>query len=609
MTGELAVSSTDSVAVPRKPVVARYIRPVLLLLPAVVGLGVWRLSLEHIQVSSLDSYGLPPVLPLAWYIALLLGVAGAVGAITSARPNALVIAAYVATIAIILYATIPVVSAEPQYTWVYKHIGVVRYLELHGQVDPSIDIYHRWPGFFALSAVFSTVAGRPNPESYARWAELFFTFANLVLVTAVVRSIVKDIRIASGAALFFLLTNWVGQGYYAPQALTYVLGLAVLLIALRHLRVISAPFSGQLTRLMERIGRVRQIPVPDYRAAPWPRWAAIALVLFLDAVVVVSHQLTPYMLLGGMLLLLLAGVVRPWWTLAAMALMTLAYFLVNYDYIDQHFRLFTTIDPFRNAAVTPYAQTPLAGKVFNTRAELLAIATIWLGGIWAAIRLLRLGLLLRALPFVILAIAPLVIVLGQNYGGEASLRIVLFSSPWLAALLAWGLATVARRPLRQLVTLLLATICSALFVVSFFGQAELNLVSANEVEASEWFYSHGQPGSVLMLSAPGFPLKYGPTYPDFRGPEGDSFPNLMSSHLFQNRRLGPKQVPDLVGQIQLYSPRGYIAFSKDETAFAEVMRLTPPGALADLERAVARSPKFRLFYSNPDVRIYQLIGS
>lgn len=605
-------SSSSGVAPIAEPIATsrllRLARPIALLLPAVAALVIWGLSLEHVPTTNLDSYGLPPVLPIGWYAALAAAVVGAVAAIASGRGNALVIAVYVGTIAIILYATIPLISEQPQYTWVYKHIGVVRYLEVHGQVDPNIDIYHRWPGFFALGAVFSTVADRANPAAYVKWAELFFTFVNLILVTAVVRSVVSDVRVAGGAALFFLLTNWVGQAYFAPQALTYVLSLTFLLIALRRLRSSGAAFSRPLARAMERLGRIRQIPLPKQEAQTWPRWAALALVLFLDAVIVVSHQLTPYMLLGGTLLLMLGGVVRPWWLLVAMASMTFAYFLVNYDYIDSHFRLFTSLDPFRNAQVTPYQQTPLPGKLLNTRAELLAILVLWLGGIWGAVRLLRRGLLLRALAFPLLALAPLVIVFGQNYGGEASLRIVLFSSPWLTALLAWGLVTVDRRPLRQLATLCAAAACSALFVVSFFGQAELNLVSDREVEASEWFYSRAEPGSVLMLAAPGFPLKYGSTYPEFRGPEGDAFPNLMSSHLFQNRRLGPKQIPDLVGQIQQYSPRGYISFSRNEAAFAEVMRLTPPGALADLEQAVARSPRFRLSYGNPDVRIYQLVG-
>lgn len=100
-----------------------------------------------------------------------------------------------------------------------------------------------------------------------------------------------------------------------------------------------------------------------------------------------------------------------------------------------------------------------------------------------------------------------------------------------------------------------------------------------------------------------------PRIPNLKGPEGDAYPNLMSSRLLQNRQLGSAQIPDVIGQMQQYARREYIIFSDDEMAFAEVIRLTPPEALKDLELAVARSPYFRLWYSNSAIRIYELLGS
>ena len=95
---------------------------------------------------------------------------------------------------------------------------------------------------------------------------------------------------------------------------------------------------------------------------------------------------------------------------------------------------------------------------------------------------------MRALPFVVLAVAPFFVLFGQNYGGEASLRIILFSSPWCAALISWGLATVSRARLRWTLTTLAAVLFTALFVPSFLGQEELNIISPAEVRASDWFY-------------------------------------------------------------------------------------------------------------------------
>lgn len=327
----------------------------------------WWLSLLHVNVSNLGDYGLPPVLPLTWYFALFLAVVGAVTAITARRTSGLLMVGYVVVVAIILFGTVPVLSAQPHYAWVYKHIGVVRYLEAHGKVNPSIDIYNRWPGFFALAAVFSRVAGSPNPEVYANWAELFFSLIDVVLVMAIVKALTREVRIAAGAGLIFIVTNWVGQSYFSPQAFAFALCLALILILLRQLRV-EGGYSPRLTRLMERIGRVSQLPVPTESAVEsavkWPQWAAIAAVLGLDAVIVASHQLTPYMLLVGVALLMLARVARPWWVLAAMAVMTLAYLGANLSFIIHNYGVFTSIDPFNNAQGPKITQTPSAGKAF-----------------------------------------------------------------------------------------------------------------------------------------------------------------------------------------------------------------------------------------------------
>ncbi len=590
------------------PVAGRRLRLLAPSLPAAVALILWRVSLVHVDVSNLGSYGLPPALPIAWYIALTLAVAGAVTAITARGKSGLMMVGYVVVVAIILYGTVPVLSAQPHYAWVYKHIGVVRYLEAHGIVNPNIDIYNRWPGFFALGAAFSVVGGHPNPEVYASWAELFFLLVDVVLVMIAVKAITRDIRIATGAALFFVVTNWVGQTYYSPQAFAYVLALTLIAIMLRQLRVVDGTgFSKRLTRMIERVGRVSQLPVQRDDTAKWPRWAAITAILGLDAMIVASHQLTPYMLLIGIALLMLAGVARPWWVLVAMAVMTFAYLAANFDFIQHNYGIVTSFDPFNNVQDSTIPVTPVAGKVFNTNVELLLIAALFFGALCALVRLLRRGLLVRALPLVVLAVAPFVVIFGQNYGGEVSLRIILFSSPWCAALISWALVTVARPRLKWVLMMSGAAICTALFVPSFLGQEELNIISPAEVRASEWFYYHAPAKSVLVLAAPGFPYRYGATYPYFRGPEGDANPNLLTSAIFQSRPLGARDVVRVVRKIREYSPHGYIAFTKDETAYGQVMGLTPTGALAHLEAAVARSPDFRLWYGNREAQIYELV--
>ena len=124
----------------------------------------------------------------------------------------------------------------PRLPWVYKHIAVTRYIETFGSVDPSIDIYHRWPGFFSFAAFLGEAIGYPDPVSYAQWAETVFPLINVVLILAIARSISRRRAWYWTAAIVFTICNWVGQSYFAPQALAFSLYLALTLIVLTYLR-------------------------------------------------------------------------------------------------------------------------------------------------------------------------------------------------------------------------------------------------------------------------------------------------------------------------------------------------------------------------------------
>ena len=219
------------------------------------------------------------------------------------RTSGLIMVGYIVVVAVILFGTVPVLSAQPHYAWVYKHIGVVRYLEAHGKANPKVDIYNRWPGFFALGAVFSQLGGRPNPEVYAGWAELLFLLLDTVLVMAAVKAVTREIRIAVCAGLFFVITNWVGADLLFASGICVGPGPCHDRILLRQLRI-NEPELFPATHPLDRAHRQGATIVgTDAGRARWPRWAAITVVLWVDAVIVASHQLTPYMLLVSFALL------------------------------------------------------------------------------------------------------------------------------------------------------------------------------------------------------------------------------------------------------------------------------------------------------------------
>jgi hypothetical protein len=547
------------------------------LLPLAAGVVAWVAALPRIHVESLGEYGLPAALPPLWYASLGILVAGAALHVALRQRSDGITLLYLVAIVAVLFATVPAVSAEPHYAWVYKHIGVTRFLGVNHSPDPSVDIYNRWPGFFALSAVFSHLTGASNPVAYAAWAEVFFTLLDVFLIRAAVRLLVRQDAVADGAALLFLVANWVAQNYYSPQALDFTLALAIVTLVLA-------------------LGRRSQRRLP-----------LVLAILALDAVSIPTHQLSPYVVLFQVAGLAIVGAFRPRWIILPMAAMTVAYLIPNLPYIEHNFGIFSSFDPFQNAQrSTAYINNPVPGKLFNQRAGMLLSALVWGAAAVAMVRLWRRGLARRALAFALLAAAPFCLLLGQSYGGEAVLRVMLFSLPWCSALIVWALATIERPLRRGVAVLAVCGVSTALFVPAFYGQEELNQMPRDEVQASDYFDQHAKAGSVLVFSAPNSPGDYGPRYPLMRGAGAADPPTLLYGDRFRNRPLGRADVPLVAASILRYSPSGYVVFSTTQTEYAHVFQLAPDGALASLERAMATSHQFRLWYSNPDTRIYEL---
>jgi hypothetical protein len=580
------------------------VRAAATLVPLVGALVAWALSLHMIHTGDLGVYGLPPALPAIWYAALAVLICGAVTATWATRPRAPLIALYIFAIVVVLFATVPAITAVPHYAWVYKHIGVTRFIAAHGGVQfASGDIYDRWPGFFGVAAAFSQLAGI-DPLSYAAWAEPFFALIDALLVAAIARGITRDVRVAGYAALIFTQGSWVGQAYFSPQAAAYALAFVLMLVFVRSFA--SGDVMPWLARLMQRVIRRDQPRVALADPLPWSRAASIATVLVLDAVIVATHQLTPYVLLLQLGALTVLGTARPRWLIVAMGIITLAYLLPNLGYIAHNYGLFTSLNPTNNIRGGNWGPPHVDWFDANAGGVLSVVLIMLMSA--SAFRLARLGLGYRALPLLILALAPFGILLAQNYGGEASLRVFLFSSPWRDVLVALGVQTIARPRVRLAAALVTCLVLAYMFIPAFYGAEELNIIPKSEVQASEYFYDHAPAGSVLMLSSPDFPTWVGARYSLMRGPLADDRPSLVGVSAFEGRPLGPRQIPAVIAAIRQYSRKGFLVFSTTQDRYTALQELTPRGALESLERAVAASSHFRLWYATSDARIYELIG-
>src|SRR5204863_3853362 len=122
------------------------------------------------------------------------------------------------------------------------------------------------------------------------------------------------------AVWLFIIANWIGQDYFAPQAFGFFLFLVVLAIALRWYR--RPAVASRRWRAKSR--RDDDVPVEVVKTdVPVPQRRTLALlVVVLMAATVTSHPLTPLVLTACLAALTIFRVFDRKWPAIAMFLLT-----------------------------------------------------------------------------------------------------------------------------------------------------------------------------------------------------------------------------------------------------------------------------------------------
>lgn len=430
-------------------------------------MAAWGVSLASADLSRIDGLGLISAMPPTYFLAFATLLIGFILAVSRERVSPPLLGGYVLALILVLHGTTPLLYDEPRYQWVYNHLAVIDLIQHTGAVDRNVDIYNNWPGFFALNAVFARATG-VAPASYAPWAQAFFSLVSVAALRFALRSVTGNERMLWTATWLFLLGNWVGQEYLAPQAFGFVLSLVVLGLCLRcappprPARLRAARWWDARLESLRRTVTRREAPTKEPRPpAPLSPRAALVIGGLCYLAIVVSHQLTPVMLLAGVTGLALFGRRVPLWVPAAMAAMEVWWVLLAWPYVGQHWSLFD-LDPGGNAAPAGYepGQGMSGLTLVSSAARALTVLMIGLAAI---------GLFRRAraghwdLAAASLIVTPLVVVGAQSYGGEGPYRLYLFALPWLSLFAAAAClpSTLPRRTNGKLAPLQRRELCKA----------------------------------------------------------------------------------------------------------------------------------------------------
>jgi hypothetical protein len=471
--GALIVGARSLRAHWRGPLLPRPARPDHLGLLLGAGLGVavvlWAIAVPRIKSADPSVLGLLVSGPRLLPVALLLVVAVVLIAVRGART--VTVAAGAATLILILRTTASAATSVPIPLSAYKHIGVVGALQAnHHTVDDAAQIYMSWPAMFAASGWFSDSSGVAVTD-IARFFPLMVHLVIALATAALARALGARATASAAAAVLVVVLNWVGQDYFAPQALAMCLAAGVLVLLVQS-----------------RTGRT---------------YGVLALLLY--AVIVPTHQLTPFWLLGLAFVLMVLRRTA-WWVVLGMALIAFGFLASRYDVVASY-GLFSGFDVVSNAASNvapvPAQGRDVAGWFAKGTAALMWLST--LGVLLARVRRAGWRDSWRpdgaVIPFV-LAFSPFALLAAQSYGGEAVLRVTLYSTVGCAAVLGPALAgAMQRTKLAVAGAALWTVVLVGVAAQASFGSWYLNYLRPEDVSAARWLSAEHPDALVVPVIA------------------------------------------------------------------------------------------------------------
>ncbi|MDL9936077.1 hypothetical protein QSJ18_04935 [Gordonia sp. ABSL1-1] len=560
--------------------------------PVVGALAIWAVGLILAAGETAGLFGL-----LATPGGILIAVATVV-VVVSVLANVVVgdvpaaTAGVIATIVIIrLPATL--LTDAPIYAWTYKHIGLVDYVQQTGALPASyIDIYTRWPGFFAGGAWLSSSTGI-DPVDVAHW----FAPAIHALLAAGVWSLARALSLSPRAAILAVavaeIVNWVGQDYYAPQAVCLVLAVATLAL-LADSRTHSAA-------------------------------ALLAIPVF--AAIVISHQLTPIWVVACAVLLTLSNRVRPLWLPIVLIAVWVAYVVPRLSSVLKY-GLFTGSNPVKNAQTNIGAATGDSTARALTEAIDRGVAfAVWGAALLAFVYLWRIDRAHWSLPIV--AFSPILLLAGQSYGGEAIFRVYLYSVIGCAILIGAGVtaaltgekpghdvADTTPRPSRMrartarlgVLGLLLASMAVGALHGYYSGWA-YNVITPSQVALSRQMLAQAQPSTIIVRMAPaGWPERPSGDYvriaeanPGFDRP-------LVFLKNSLSRGFPTEEDISFMNNLGRMSSGGfYLVLPRQISTYSDYFGYFRPHAIESLIARLDREPRWRRAPGDDDTIIFEYV--
>jgi hypothetical protein len=552
--------------------------PVILLTAVLIAMFA---NVPGIRPANMTDTGLVSVLPLGWFVELGLLIVSFGLAMYDEDCPQLVRTAHVVGFIVLIHGTPDLVYGTLRYSWAWKHLGVVDYIGRTGTVntrDPLYSPYYNWPGFFTLFSLATKFAGAKSALAFASWAPVYFNLLLVAPLKAFFGAFTTDRRVVTLACWLFFIGSWIGQDYFAPQALNFILYIVVLVLWLRVLD-----------------------PNLSYISAASHR-AAMVLMVLLQLVIASSHQLTPFMMTLALIVLVVYRRGRGWRIAASSAVVSFGWVLTGArTFVLANLRSvldnFGTISQNANSTMIDLARVSEGQLIVAQMGRALSAAMVLLAVI-GVVRLRKLRPM--RVPLILLA-TPVAMLAASSYGGEIVFRVYLFALPPVAFFAASALAPKAgigcwtlRRSL--LLTAVSIPLITGLLFAHYGGERQYHFTH-QEVAGSEWLYANAPSGSLVIGVTSNMPWGFG-RYEEYRyrwlGAEDDVTRSLLVTD--------PRQAVDEAIEAKP-GVANYVVLNRGQKAQVEANGVLPIGAIDTMRSTLIASGEFTVAYQNPDMEI------
>lgn len=541
----------------------------VLLVPTAVVVG--GRSLLSSEASRIGDYGLIQALDRGYFAGLALLTVGFVIFLWRAVGTAWVGALYLLALTILVDGAPFVIEGAPRFPVTYVHAGFIEAIMRTGETLPLLDARFSWPGFFSLFGYLTEAAGLSDPMRLAVGFPLAIKLLWLSATWVLLRRLVKNPAACWLGLWLFELIDWSSQSYFSPQALgvfAYLVCALVLVVAFDP-RVESSD--------ADRV--------------------VMAVCILTFAALVMSHQLTPFMILmaTGLLGVLRLTRARSLWVLLVV-IFAVWFSWGTTDYWVGHLNQLFGDAGKVSKTLNDNVSDRINGNVAHQR---VAYARMAVSGVsWA---LAACGVLVawrrRTLDgrLVVLGIAPILCLGLQSYGGEGLIRVFLFVLPVASgagALVFFSVRGRWTRRLSQVALTLLLLMLLPLSMLAKYGGESFESVTPDELATAAWVHQHVEPGDLVASIAPAGLLRsarvgevdYVPALDDF------ATGSLRSVRLLMDGHEGHR----------------FLVLTRSQYAYGSLVSGLPEGWQTGLIRDLERSRAFELVYRHGENRVYEL---